>query len=243
MDLFWWPFSKRFWVKTWDRIDAEITARPRMSIRDGLSAGITARMGREALKLVNTFPCLTPIWCQTAHKLAPSQQDRILEIAEAIHYRRALEVLKVGCVEIAFKLDPAFEQAKQAIQTVFELTKAYAARGDYPLNMMMNVRFIHNSNCWLSPAFGEGHTCYIEILSSSQTRGWEQFSGEVARQWLQLPHARPHWAKEYQHIPGVLAHLRREMGPNIARFNQIKKDLQVDPDHLFVNAALQEVFG
>jgi hypothetical protein len=106
----------------------------------------------------------------------------------------------------------------------------------------MNVRFIQNSSCWLSPAYGVGHTCYIEILSSSQTRGWKQFSGEVAQQWLQLPQARPHWAKEFRHIPGIVPYIRREMGANIARFNEIKERLEVDPDQMFVNDDVKELF-
>ncbi len=127
----------------------------------------------------------------------------------------------MGCVEVAFKLDPAFQNVRWAIQTVLDLTCASAARRKHPFKVTMNVRFIHNSRCWLSSAFGKGHTSE-----------WEQFSCEVARQRLQLPHARPHCAKEYQHIPGVLEHIRREMGENIARFNEIKTHLQVDPDQL-----------
>jgi hypothetical protein len=32
------------------------------------------------------------------------------------------------------------------------------------------------------------------------------------------------------------------MGANIARFNQIKEQLQIDPEQMFVNPALQEIF-
>ena len=64
----------------------------------------------------------------------------------------------------------------------------------------------------------------------------------MARQWLQLPHARPHWAKEFRHIPGVIEHIRRELGPTIARFNDIKERLHMDPDQMFVNPALKEIF-
>jgi hypothetical protein len=110
------------------------------------------------------------------------------------------------------------------------------------MNVTMNVRFIHNSNCLLSPAFGAGHTCYIEILSRTDPSRWKQFSGEVALDWLTLPHARPHWAKEYRHIPGIIEYLRHNLGDQIQRFNQIKAQAQVDPTHLFVNPALQEIF-
>jgi hypothetical protein len=120
--------------------------------------------------------------------------------------------------------------------------KTYARRGEYPLNVTMNVRFIHNSNCWLSPAFGEGHTCYIEILGRTKPELWKRFSGQVALDWLTLPQARPHWAKEFQHIPNVMQHIRSNLGENIQRFNQIKDRLQVDPINMFMNHTLEEIF-
>jgi hypothetical protein len=244
LDLFWWPFCDEFWVKTWDRTDASVptTAKPRTSPKDRFTDGIGVRVLREGIRLASTVPRLTPTISRALFTATPSQRDQTVDIVEAIHYRRAIEVAKMGCVEVAFKLDPAFEHVKRAVQTVLDMTRVYAARGEYPLNVTMNVRFLHNSACWLSPAFGEGHTCYIEILSDLRARGWEQFSGEVAHQWLQLPHARPHWAKQFRHIPGVIEHLQREMGTGIARFTAIKAELQVDPDLMFVNAALKELF-
>jgi hypothetical protein len=165
-----------------------------------------------------------------------------MDIVEAIHYRRAIEYTTMGCVEVAFKVDAYFENVKWAIKQVFTRVRTYARRGEYPMNVVMNVRFINNSNCWLSPAFGEGHTCYIEILSRAKQADWERFSGQVAGDWLTLPQARPHWAKEFQHIPDVIQHIKTSYGENIARFNQIKNQLQVDPDNMFVNRTLEEIF-
>ena len=165
-----------------------------------------------------------------------------MDIVEAIHYRRAIEYTKMGCVEVAFKVDPYFENVKWAIKEVFKQVKTYARRGEYPMNVTMNVRFINHSNCLLSPAFGEGHTCYIEILGRVKQANWERFSGQVAQEWLTLPEAMPHWAKEWQHIPNVLPHIKSYLGENIPRFNQIKDQLQVDPDNMFMNRTLEEIF-
>jgi len=131
---------------------------------------------------------------------------------------------------------------RKAIQVVFDKTNAYAARGEYPFNVTMNVRFIRNSNCWLSPAFGEGHTCFIEILSYMDRAAWHQFSADVAGEWLKLPGAKPHWAKEFAHIPGIIAHIHAVQGANIAQFNRIKAELQLDPTDMFVNDLLRRIF-
>lgn len=242
LDLFWWPFCDQFWVKSWDRVEAPATAKPRRSWIDNIGATITSRIHRETLRSLSAFPQLTPAACRMIFQMTPSIRDEVVEVVEAIHYRRAIEVAKMGCVEVAFKVDRDFENVKWAINLVREQTARYAARGQYPLNVVLNARFIHNSDCLLSPAFGEGHTCYIEILSRTDQRQWHEFSGAIAREWLQLPQARPHWAKQFRHIPGVIEHLKTNCGDNIARFNAVKQRLQVDLHHMFVNQALQEIF-
>ncbi|BAZ11757.1 FAD linked oxidase domain-containing protein [Calothrix sp. NIES-4071] len=241
-DLFWWPFCDQIWIKSWDKIDAEITAKPRKNLWYDFEAAITSRLFRETLKLLKRFPQLTPEMCKLFFKMTPSVRDDIVDLVEAIHYRRSIEVTKVGCLEIAFKVDPDFENVKKAINIVLEKNREYAAKGKYPLNLTMNVRFINGSQCLLSPAFGEGHTCFIEILSRADQKEWEQFSSEVALQWLKLPKALPHWAKEFEHIPGITTHIRREMGDNINIFNDIKQRLKLDIDNIFMNDLLMKIF-
>jgi FAD/FMN-containing dehydrogenase len=242
LDLFWWPFCDQFWVKSWDRVESPITAKPRRDWIDNACATVTSRIHRETLRAIGAAPRLTPAACRMIFQMTPSVRDEVVEVVEAIHYRRAIEVAKMGCVEVAFKIDRDFENVKWAINLVREQTARCAARGQYPLNVVLNARFIHNSDCLLSPAFGAGHTCYIEILSRTNEKQWLDFSGAIAREWLQLPQARPHWAKQFRHIPGVVEHLKTSLGDNIARFNAIKQRLQVDPGHMFVNRALQEIF-
>ena len=242
-DLFWWPFCDDLWVKTWKTIrNTSITARPRYSRSDRLISDIGSRVHNGLISLSEKYPRLTPSLSRFTFKLTPSKGNKVVDIVEAIHYRRAIEYTKMGCVEVAFKVDPFFENVKWAMQQVFKRVKTYARRGEYPMNVVMNVRFIHNSNCWLSPAFGEGHTCYIEILSRKKPAHWKYFSAQVAQDWLKLPGARPHWAKEFQHIPDIIQHIKTSYGENIARFNRIKDELQVDPDNMFVNPTLEEIF-
>ena len=242
-DLFWWPFSDEIWMKTWKRItNTSITARPRYSRSDKLISNIGSRIHNGLINLSQKYPRLTPPISRFTFELTPSNGNKVVDIVEAIHYRRAIEYTKMGCVEVAFKVEPSFENVKWALRQVFKRVKTFARRGEYPMNVVMNVRFIHNSTCWLSPAFGEGHTCYIEILSRAKPALWKHFSGQVAQDWLTLPQARPHWAKEFQHIPNVIPYIRTAYGENIKRFNQIKDQLQVDPQDMFMNPTLKEIF-
>ena len=244
VDLFWWPFCDEFWVKTWKKINnTRITAKPRRSRSDKLISTAGSRVHNGLIRLSERYPRLTPVISKTTFQLTPSRGNKVVDIVEAIHYRRAIEYARMGCVEVAFKVDPYFENVKWAIKAAMKRVKTFARRGEYPMNVTMNVRFIHNSNCWLSPAFGEGHTCYIEILGRAKQYNWKRFSGQVALDWLTLPQARPHWAKEFQHIPNVIQHIKSNCGENIRRFNQIKDQLQVDPTHMFMNHTLQEIFS
>jgi hypothetical protein len=242
LDLFWWPLADRFWVKTWTRTDAPITARPRYSRLDRVRSAIEMQIYQKMLELQHHAPKTTPALSPITFAFSPSQRDQVLSIVEAIHYRRSIEVTRMGCIEIAFKADDDFANVRNAIQMCFDVTRHYAKRGEYPLNVTLNVRFVHNSACWLSPAFGAGHTCYIEVLSRTKDADWLRYSGEVGREWLVLRSAMPHWAKEYAQVPGIVDHIKRQLGPNITRFNQIKADLKMDPDNLFMNKMLADVF-
>jgi hypothetical protein len=242
LDLFWWPFCDRLWVKSWDRSDEPATARPRHNRAEAAWSWATAHMHRGALDLCRAVPPLTPAICRGLLPFTPSRSDRIVPVVEAIHYRRAIEVARMGCVEIAFKIDPDFANVRWAIETALARVRAYAAAGQYPLNVTLNARFIDTSDCLLSPAYGPGHTCYIEILGAGDPALWQQFSGEVALDWLTLPQAMPHWAKQYRHIPGILEHMRAGLGTNIARFNRVKAELGIDPQGMFLNDTLRELF-
>jgi hypothetical protein len=242
LDLFWWPLADRFWVKTWTRTDAPATARPRYNRMDRVRSKVEMHIYQQMLELQNRVPKTTPALSPMTFAFSPSQRDQVVPIVEAIHYRRSIEVTKMGCIEIAFKVGDNFGNVRDAIQTCFDVTRQYAKRGEYPMNVTLNVRFLHNSACWLSPAYGAGHTCYIEVLSRTKDADWQRYSGELGREWLALRNAMPHWAKEYAQIPGITEHIRRQLGPSIARFNKIKSDLKMDPDGMFINKSLAEVF-
>lgn len=242
LDLFWWPLSSQFWVKSWTRTDAPITARPRHSKTERVRSHIEMLAYQQILELQRNVPRSTPLLSPVTFAFSPSNRDQVLPIVEAIHYRRGIEITRMGCIEVAFKVDPDFTNVREAIAMCFNITNRYAAKREYPMNVTLNVRFIHNSTAWLSPAYGEGHTCYIEVLSRAKDAEWQRYSGELGREWLSLRGGMIHWAKEYAHIPGIVEHIKQNMGANIERFNRIKTQLGVDPDHMFINKVLKPIF-
>jgi hypothetical protein len=57
--------------------------------------------------------------------------------------------------------------------------------------------------------------------------------------WLSIPGSRPHWAKQYQNLPGIAGKLRVVYGENLEMFLRIRKEAAVDPDNIFVNPFLE----
>ena len=81
----------------------------------------------------------------------------------------------------------------------------------------------------------------MEIMSFRDTPGWDDFVAELGGAWLKLPGAAPHWPKEFEQIPGVFDNIAARYGQNLRRFAQLRKDLDVDPDNLFVNRLTRRI--
>ncbi|KAG0313879.1 hypothetical protein BGZ97_009805, partial [Linnemannia gamsii] len=47
----------------------------------------------------------------------------------------------------------------------------------------------------------------------------------------------PHWAKMWEHVPGIVPYLRRQAGERYDRFEGIRK--KYDPNGMFMNATAE----
>jgi FAD/FMN-containing dehydrogenase len=240
VDLYWFPFTDRIWVRTLDRTDASPTRR-------GHGRGFLAFNFLQMLLctgwlrgVVRRIPRLTPVTWRGFLRVM-TFRDRVLNQADAQHCRRWIELFRCRCVEVGFKLDPQGDRLREAWSAMQGLVDAWAARGQYPLNVAVNARFIGSSDALLSPAFGPGITCYIEALSMEPTEGWTEFSAELAARWLEIPGALPHWAKEFEHIPGIVGIARAQLGERLERFLGALKSAGTDPDGMFVNPLIDRL--
>lgn len=239
-DIYYWPYQKEVTLRVWDRTDAPRTAVTRKTWRRRFGHAAFAVFHGWEQWAMRTWPATTPAITTFNYRWFP-HYNRVTEVIEAIHWRDAIEMLRVSCVEFAFKLDPDFDTFHQAWRDAIEVIDAFAAQGLYPFNMTLNARFINASDCLLSPASGSGHTCYIEILSSSPTPHWREFASAISVRWMQLPGARPHWAKEWEFIPGIEAFIGQAYGDQLRQFLAVRDALGVDPERMFSNALLDRV--
>jgi hypothetical protein len=241
VDLFWWPFNDFLWLKIYDRTDEPVTQRPSRQIWDAIIDFFQTSAGRTAYNYLSSHPEQTPAFSKLLFRTLPNR-DVVEPIDRAIHYQDFINLLKVANTEFAFTIDPEFNNVQRAWQIVLDKTNEYAAQGKYPFNLTLNARFIKNSQTLLSPATGNEHTCFIEILSFYNTPGWQEFSADVSLEWMKLPNAKPHWPKEFQQIPGIIPFIRQAYGENFNTFLRLRDELGVDPNRMFVNPYLERVF-
>src|SRR5262249_10195222 len=135
----------------------------------------------------------------------PHNRTAVRDAPDAQHYRDFIELTRCRIMSFAIKIDPEFANVQAAWQLVVDKVRDRAARGEYPLNLVLEMRVIRNSSVLLSPAFGpaDQHHCYFEVISLDGTPGSDEFFNEVAQAWMAMPglDARPHWGKYFYEIP------------------------------------------
>jgi hypothetical protein len=242
VELYWFPFNRDMWIRTVDR-----TLAPRTFHGHGFWFKTQNLLQNGWLvlfsKLVMRFaPALTPTLLRMGIHMLPFR-TRVLDLPESHHYHHWIEMIPAGCLEVGFKADPDGANVRLAWQAAERLVQEYAGRELYPLNLTLNIRFTGSSGALLSPAYGNGITCYVEIMWMGRPKGWAEFSSELCLAWLKVPGALPHWSKEFEHVEGVLPIMRAHLGERRARFLAALARSGVDPERRLFNDLLRRVLA
>ncbi len=239
VELYWFPFNRDMWIRTIDRTDAPRTFHGHgfwFKTQNFLQNGWLVVFSKLVMRLA---PALTPALLRVGFRMLPFR-TRVLDLPESHHYHHWIEMMPCGCLEVGFKTDAPGTDVRAAWEAAARLVDEYARRGLYPLNLTLNVRFIGSSGALLTPAYGEGTTCYVEIMWMGRPEGWAEFSSELCREWLAAPGALPHWSKEFEHVEGVVPIMRDHLGDRRDRFLAALARSGVDPDR-FSNALVRRV--
>ena len=133
-------------------------------------------------------------------------------------------------------------KVQEAWHIAVDLIEASARVGRYPVNLAMNTRLFGKNTALLHCIPGDENEtmCNIQITTFDNTH-WEAFKDRLMERWLAIPGSRPHWAKQYQDLPGIASTLRAVYGENLERFLRIRNEERVDPDNIFVDAFLEDL--
>jgi hypothetical protein len=240
VELYWFPFNREAWIRT---IDPTSASKTRHSHGFWFKAQNFVQNAWAVVffKLVMRFaPRLTPALLRLAFRMLPFH-TRVIDLPDSHHYRHWIEMMPAGCMEVGFKVDPGLANVRSAWEVTERLVDDYSRRGLFPLNISLNVRFIGSSAALLTPAYGEGTTCYIEIMWMGRPEGWKDFTSILCREWMKVPGALPHWSKEFEHVEGIVPLMRDSLGDRREKFLAALAASGVDPDRAFYNPVLRRV--
>jgi D-arabinono-1,4-lactone oxidase/FAD binding domain len=240
VELYWFPFNSDVWMRTIDR-----TEQPRTFRGHGFWFRAQNLLQNCFLVLFSTLinrfaPSLTPALLRVGLRMLPFS-SRVVNLPESHHYHHWIEMMPCGCMEVGFKADPDYANVRRAWQVAERMVADYARRDLFPLNLSLNMRFIGTSDALLTPAYGEGTTCYIEIMWRGRPKGWVEFTSELCRQWLKVPGALPHWSKEFEHISGIVPIVRENLGDRRERFLSALAASGLDPEQRFFNPLTRRI--
>ena len=199
-------------------------------------------IGAEVWSIIAEHPSLTRLLLPLLWHLVPDRDDYVVLVNDAMHYQTFFP--KVAAMAMMIPIDPDFNNVKTAWNQAIQAVEQAAAQNQYPLNINVEARFVSNSNCLLSPMNGSEHFCILELISYITTPTFNDFYARVGQEWMKLgwngATARPHWPKQFDAIPDVNQAIRQAYGDKLQKFLEIRDAL--DPDRLFVNPFLEEVF-
>lgn len=241
VEVFWFPFNSKCWIKTWDAVDPK-----KVPATEG-----ETKWGWDELKVyleINSFgdwmmnqlqkeSWLTPYVLRFISSLMPEQKV-VVPSCLAFHYQ--LYYMPVWDMSYCINIpNNDFTNVQTAWWDVVNRIEALAKQGQYPQNMVLHTRYIKNSSAYLSPASGTDHTCCIEILTytgdNRPVSSYEDYFKAVEQDWIKLG-GKPHWGKAIYSV----SDLKTMYGQNMAKFLQVRQN--IDPQGMFLNDFLKQVF-
>ncbi|KAG0245330.1 hypothetical protein BGX31_007528 [Mortierella sp. GBA43] len=259
--------NDRLWVKQWQRVgnDVPVTKTRKQRTFEKLTQQMETSFGSKLQEFMAENPSSTPFLCclmytmmmkTDGEKTMVSVSDGLggqmqvegdeetLHAPDAIHFQAGIDNIKCLDLEMAFKVDENYENVVKAWTYVTDQMYEYADRGEFPLNLTMEMRFIKASQMMMSNAYDDDPDavyCMMELLSVAHTKGFEEFSAKVAKYWIDEFQAKPHWAKMWEHIPNITPYLREQMRPRLEQFERIRG--KYDPQGMFMNGTFAGLLG
>ncbi|KAF9961432.1 hypothetical protein BGZ72_003689 [Mortierella alpina] len=221
----------RVWIQEWRRTDMNLTEIPAPDNLQSILQDLRAAIGYKLGQFIVANPSSTPLILHLAHALLGKQADLVQHVPSAIHFIGGEDFFQHVNMGFAFKADINFENVVNASKYVIDLIYEYALRGIFPLNIALELRFVKSSGMIMSHAYDEDPDaiyCMIEIQSFKDTPGFDEFSIAVAQYWMDSFGARPHWAKLWEHVPGIIPYLQQNVGVRFDIFDAVRK--KYDPE-------------
>jgi L-gulonolactone oxidase len=248
VEVFWPPYCPNVLVKKWDKVAWETPDRNVPSGWSDFVEWVQTQIGTAGLAALTRLPRLTPLFL---HFYMLTQRGRtvVAPAHKVFHYQKYFP-RKLWDVSYGFDVGPDFKNFQNAwtfiTDTVCRYAKAksgctaaspfaYDRSGVFPQNFMMHARFIKNSDAYLSPSVGNGHTCMLQLITYFGS-DCAQYFHDVEAHLLSLG-GRPHWGKTFN----TDIDFARLYGENMEKFKRIRREM--DPKGIFLNDFTRKALG
>jgi len=232
LELYWFPFDDRMFVKTLTRVDAAPDRRPlARRVRSVLEHVSTHMAVGTILPLVSRY---RPSWTRGLMALAPAcssfvEGSRFEPVQVAFHY----QTIYPRCITMSYGVPT--DDAAIAWERLMELVESDGRQGRFGVNMVAHARFIGAAEAFLSQSHGRP-TCDLEVVTACDTPHAPAFYEAFSDAMLEFEKARPHWGKHIVHADRIAARF-----PRMKDFLALRKT--IDPTDRFLNSFLEEVFS
>jgi FAD/FMN-containing dehydrogenase len=240
---FWFPFNREVTLQTSDVTDDPITWTRAQQVRKDVTGWMEAGATHLIKPLLVRFPQITPAFTWLAGQSMKAGTHVMRQSDNMLLGQWINSMVPSLNASVSFPPGPGCVRVQEAWHSAVDLIAASAKQGKYPANLAMNTRLFGKNTALLHCIAGDSNetTCNIQITSFDNP-DWEPFKNSLMERWLAIPGARPHWAKQYQDLPGIADTLRTVYGENLEAFLRIREQSGIDPEHVFVNAFLADLF-
>lgn len=240
---FWFPFNLDVTLQTSDVTTDPATWTRAMQGRKTVKGWFETGATHLVKPILTTFPAITPYFTAFAGASLKAG-ELVMGQSENMLLGRWIDYMEPSLnASVSFLPGEDCIHAREGWNIATDLLDEFARAGRYPANLAMNMRVFGRNSALLHSVDGANNdlTCNIQITSFAN-KDWEPFKNELMARWLELPGSRPHWAKQYQDLPGIAERLRAVYGENLRTFLRVREQSGVDPEKLFVNPFLEGLF-
>ncbi|CAG8560351.1 6750_t:CDS:2, partial [Scutellospora calospora] len=251
VEIFYWPFNTasleekndRLWVKTWKRTNSKVTEDQIEVKLISAFQNFELKFADNLYKYIANNPESTPFFTNLLFNLGVHESEKVLQAPDAIHYQTGIDNIPCMDVEFAFKVNDDFSNVIDEFNYIIKRVYELAADKKYPINLAAEFRINKASQSLFASTYDKdpnAYYCLLEILSVNGTQDYHDFSIELAERWMEKYDAQPHWGKLWEHIPGIIPHVRKHIGSRLEIFEKIRA--KYDPDeYFFDNKSLRQI--
>lgn len=265
VEIFWFPFSSlpfdlsndEIWVRTFNKISPETIEKVEdvefyetQDNYDYITQTALEKVSPIIVKRESIVPLMQWLSFRILKNVLYPEREKPLyqEIPNAVHFRKYLEKAKVYDLEFVFDYNVDYTRLIKIIDVVVEEVKRFKGeKGQYPLNVSLEMRFMTYSDAYLgtgsvaNPKYGgSGHVVCIEVLCLKETQSWAGFNEAVGQKWIELGGV-PHLAKQYDQLEGIFEKTRSKMAHQIEAFKGQLTKSGADPSGMFLNTGMRKL--